>query len=100
ELVVTCTALVRRGADWRFHTDVLGQGRRAGAHSWRGSLVLKGYGDPTLSLHRLRVLARLVRADGISRITGNVVGDESFFDAERVVAGWKSGFEYQESPPL
>ena len=33
---------------YRFHTEVYGVGERAGA-AWDGDLVLKGFGDPTLS---------------------------------------------------
>jgi PBP4 family serine-type D-alanyl-D-alanine carboxypeptidase len=29
-----------------------------------------------------------------------VIGDESYFDARRMVAGWKASFYLQESPPL
>lgn len=99
KLLVTYAALVRLGTRFRFHTDVLGQGHGLG-RTWHGSLVLKGYGDPTLSTHRLRLLVRQLRGDGIRRVTGNIIGDESFFDRKRTVAGWKSGFEYEESPPL
>jgi serine-type D-Ala-D-Ala carboxypeptidase/endopeptidase (penicillin-binding protein 4) len=99
KLLVTYAALVRLGTHFRFHTDVLGQGRGLG-RTWHGSLVLKGYGDPTLTRHRLRLLVRQLRGDGIRRVTGNVVGDESFFDRQRTCPGWKAGFEYEESPPL
>lgn len=99
KLLVTYAALVRLGTQFRFHTDVLGQGRGMG-RVWHGSLVLKGYGDPALSAHGLRVLVKQLRGDGIRRVTGNIVGDESFFDRKREVAGWKSGFLYEESPPL
>ena len=65
-----------------------------------GALVLKGGGDPTLSTAGLRSLAAQVRAYGIRRVTGGIVGDESYFDARRMVAGWKPSFFIEESPPL
>ena len=99
KLLVTYAALVRLGRQFRFHTDVLGQGHGMG-RTWHGSLVLKGYGDPTLTTHRLHQLVKQLRGDGIRRVTGNIVGDESFFDRQRTVMGWKSEFEYTESPPL
>ena len=37
-----------------------------------GNVYLKGYGDPTLSSAQLTVLARQVRAAGVTRITGAV----------------------------
>jgi D-alanyl-D-alanine carboxypeptidase/D-alanyl-D-alanine-endopeptidase (penicillin-binding protein 4) len=78
---------------------VLGEGEQDGT-TWLGTLVLKGNGDPTLSSADLRVLAAKVRAAGIRRVTGGIIGDESWFDARRTVAGWKPSFFIEESPPL
>ena len=75
-------ALHDLGADFKIETDVLGDGALDGT-TWRGELVLKGFGDPTLSRADLRVLAAQVRAFGIRRVTGGVVGDESYFDSRR-----------------
>jgi D-alanyl-D-alanine carboxypeptidase/D-alanyl-D-alanine-endopeptidase (penicillin-binding protein 4) len=41
-----------------------------------------------------------VRADGITRVSGAVIGDESWFDARRTAPGWKAAFYIEESPPL
>ena len=62
--------------------------------------MLKGYGDPTLSSADLVDLARQVRAAGITRITGSVLGDESWFDTLRTAPGWKASFYISESAPL
>ena len=37
---------------------------------------------------------------GITRVTGAIVGDESFFDKVRVGPGWKASFYKDECPPL
>jgi D-alanyl-D-alanine carboxypeptidase/D-alanyl-D-alanine-endopeptidase (penicillin-binding protein 4) len=99
KLAVTYAALAAFGASYRIPTDVLGQGE---LHDgvWHGDLVLKGYGDPTLSTHDLRQLARALHAAGIRRVTGRVVGDESYFDSRRVGPGWKAWYYINESPPL
>jgi D-alanyl-D-alanine carboxypeptidase/D-alanyl-D-alanine-endopeptidase (penicillin-binding protein 4) len=99
KLAVTYAALDLLGADYRIETDVLGQGELVGT-TWRGSLVLEGHGDPTLSSTDLGWLARQVRAAGIQRVEGSVLGDESFFDSRRTGAGWKSSFYINESAPL
>ncbi|HZC28960.1 MAG TPA: D-alanyl-D-alanine carboxypeptidase/D-alanyl-D-alanine-endopeptidase, partial [Gaiellaceae bacterium] len=99
KLPVTFAALTTLGAQYRYETDVLGEGSQNGA-VWQGPLVLKGAGDPTLSSAGLRSLALQVRADGVRRVAGPVVGDESWYDARRTVAGWKPGFYIYESPPL
>jgi D-alanyl-D-alanine carboxypeptidase/D-alanyl-D-alanine-endopeptidase (penicillin-binding protein 4) len=99
KLAVAYSALVTLGRTFRFETDVLGRGEQDGT-IWRGSLVLVGHGDPTLSSADLATLARQVRAAGIRRVTRGVFGDESFFDARRTGAGWKSWFYINECPPL
>jgi len=99
KLAVTYAALAGLGAQFRIETDVVGRGEQDGT-VWRGSLLLVGQGDPTLSSRGLTLLARQVRAFGITRVTGGVLGDESFFDARRTAPGWKSSFYVNESPPL
>jgi D-alanyl-D-alanine carboxypeptidase/D-alanyl-D-alanine-endopeptidase (penicillin-binding protein 4) len=99
KLAVAWTALVRLGPAYRFHTELYGVGSRVGA-TWEGDLVLKGYGDPTLATSDLAALARKLATLGIVAVHGRVRGDESFYDRERGVDGWKRGFLGIESPPL
>ena len=99
KLVVTYAALVGLGRTFRIETDVLGRGEQNG-NIWQGHLLLVGHGDPTLSSADLAQLAAQVRAAGITRVTGAVFGDETFFDARRTAPGWKSWFYVSESPPL
>jgi D-alanyl-D-alanine carboxypeptidase/D-alanyl-D-alanine-endopeptidase (penicillin-binding protein 4) len=99
KLAVTYAALVGLGPEFRIETDVVGRGELDGA-VWRGSLVLVGHGDPTLSSRSLAVLAAQVRAAGIRSVTGAILGDESYFDSRRMAPGWKSWFYINESPPL
>jgi D-alanyl-D-alanine carboxypeptidase/D-alanyl-D-alanine-endopeptidase (penicillin-binding protein 4) len=99
KLAVTYAALTALGPAFRIETTVLGAGEQAGS-VFEGDLVLKGYGDPTLSPADLTALARQVRAAGIARVTGRVVGDESWFDTRRTAPGWKAAFYIFESPPL
>jgi serine-type D-Ala-D-Ala carboxypeptidase/endopeptidase (penicillin-binding protein 4) len=99
KLGVAFASLQTLGPDFRIETDVLGEGQIDGT-TWDGNLVLKGFGDPTLSRADLRELARGVRAFGIRRVTGSIVGDETYFDARRIVSGWKASYLIEESPPL
>jgi D-alanyl-D-alanine carboxypeptidase/D-alanyl-D-alanine-endopeptidase (penicillin-binding protein 4) len=99
KLPLTYAALVELGPAFRIPTEVRGEGRLIGA-TWRGNLVLKGYGDPTLSSQDLRRLALRIRGLGIRRVTGSIVGDESYFDRNRMGPGWRSSFYRTESPPL
>jgi D-alanyl-D-alanine carboxypeptidase/D-alanyl-D-alanine-endopeptidase (penicillin-binding protein 4) len=67
---------------------------------WRGRLILKGYGNPSLQTSGLRHLAEQVRDFGIMKVTGRIVADETYFDTVRVGPGWKPSFYKEESPPL
>jgi D-alanyl-D-alanine carboxypeptidase/D-alanyl-D-alanine-endopeptidase (penicillin-binding protein 4) len=99
KLPLTYALLATLGPAYRIETDVLGEGEQDGT-TFTGTLVLKGAGDPTLSSASLRSLAAQVRAFGIRHVTDGIVGDESYFDGRRMVAGWKPSFFIQESPPL
>jgi D-alanyl-D-alanine carboxypeptidase/D-alanyl-D-alanine-endopeptidase (penicillin-binding protein 4) len=99
KLAVAYTALVVLGPSYRIDTTVFGEGELIDG-VWRGNLVLKGYGDPTLTSGDLRRLASQLRDGGLRSVTGAVVGDESYFDSRRVGPMWKPSFYVNESPPL
>ena len=99
KLPVAWAALVRLGPAYRFHTELYGIGTREGT-TWQGDLVLKGFGDPTLTTADLDDLARQVARAGIHEVSGRVRGDESYYDRKRDAPGWKHGFVPIESPPL
>ena len=99
KLAITFAALEALGPAYRIETDVLGRGELEGA-TWRGDLYLRGRGDPTLTRDGLATLAAQLRDAGIRRVSGSIVGDESFFDSRRTALGWKPDFYVNESPPL
>ncbi len=99
KLAVTYAALTALGPTFRLETRVDESGERDGK-TLLGDLYLVGGGDPTLSRADLAALAHAVRGAGIAQVDGRVLGDESLFDARRVVAGWKPSFYIDESPPL
>jgi hypothetical protein len=96
---VSWAALTRLGIGYRFHTEVYGVGTRSGP-TWNGDLVLKGFGDPTLSTPDMNRLAATISGRGIRAVSGRVLGDESFYDLKRGAAGWKRYFVGVETPPL
>ena len=99
KLATTYAALTALGPSFRIDTDVLGDGQQNGT-TWQGNIVLKGYGDPALSFAQLTALARQVVADGITHVSGRILGDESWFDTRRTGLGWKPDFYLHESPAL
>lgn len=99
KLIVALAALDRLGPSARIPTRVLGRGSSSKS-VWQGALILKGYGDPTLTGSDLAVLAKRVRLSGITTVTGKVFADETYFDTRRVAPGWKPSFYKEECPPL
>jgi D-alanyl-D-alanine carboxypeptidase/D-alanyl-D-alanine-endopeptidase (penicillin-binding protein 4) len=99
KLAVAYASLRLLGPAYRLRTEVAGSGALVDG-TWRGDLYLEGHGDPTLREADLADLARQVAEWGIVRVTGAVIGDESWYDAHRTAPGWKGRFYIGESPPL
>ena len=99
KLPVAVTALSILQPGYTIPTELRAKGHQTGV-VWNGKLILKGYGDPALSGSQLGRLARAVEKKGITRVTGAIVGDETFFDKVRVGPGWKASFYKNECPPL
>lgn len=79
KLLTTLAALDTLGPAHTFKTRVLITGEVKG-ETLQGDLVLKGGGDPTLTLERFWLLLREVRAQGIRHIAGDVLIDQSCYD--------------------
>ncbi|MGE5319632.1 MAG: D-alanyl-D-alanine carboxypeptidase/D-alanyl-D-alanine-endopeptidase [Hyphomicrobiaceae bacterium] len=79
KLVTSFAALNQLGPRYVWTTDVWASGPVAdGVLS--GDLVIKGHGDPGLTLERMWLLQRELRAHGIRHIHGNLVLDSSDFE--------------------
>ena len=78
KLLTTYTALERLGPAKTWATEVYADGEvKDGVLN--GPLVLKGYGDPGLSLERFLLLVQQIRAKGIRDIRGGLLLDQSYF---------------------
>ena len=87
KLLTTAAALRILGPDYRFTTRLYATGPVAGGRL-RGNLVLKGFGDPELVSERLWLLVAELRRQGLKVIEGDLVIDESFFDAQLRAPSW------------
>jgi D-alanyl-D-alanine carboxypeptidase/D-alanyl-D-alanine-endopeptidase (penicillin-binding protein 4) len=91
KLFVTATALLRFGPTGQLATRaVVDTQIDVGDGTVDGNVWLVGGGDPALEESDLRTLARAVRAAGVRRIEGDVVGDDTAFDRRR--GGPRTGF--------
>ncbi|HTR57421.1 MAG TPA: D-alanyl-D-alanine carboxypeptidase/D-alanyl-D-alanine-endopeptidase [Casimicrobiaceae bacterium] len=78
KLVTTFAALELLGPDYRWRTEAYADGPVAGG-VLDGDLVLKGYGDPKITIEQFQSLVRALRATGLKTIRGDLVLDRSFF---------------------
>lgn len=86
KLLTTLAALDLLGPAYRFKTRVYVTGEHIG-DTLHGHLILKGGGDPSLTLERFWLLLREVRARGIRHIAGDVLIDQSCYDLAPIDPG-------------
>ena len=79
KMVTTLVALDTLGPAYRWKTEVSVLGDIDGS-SLDGDLLMKGYGDPYLVTERFWQLLRQIRLNGIERINGDLLIDDSYFD--------------------
>src|SRR5271168_1968928 len=105
KLFTTALALAKLGTDYRFHTTIETRGTISAEGALAGDLALVGRGDPNLSNRKfpfegkeefdgppektLIELADRLVAKGVREISGDVIGDDSYFPRERYPSGWE-----------
>jgi serine-type D-Ala-D-Ala carboxypeptidase/endopeptidase (penicillin-binding protein 4) len=105
KLFTTALALDKLGAEFRFHTTLESTGVVSPEGELSADLVLVGRGDPNLSNRKFpfnlkeefdgppeRALAELADAlvaKGVKKMSGDVIGDDSYFPRERYPNGWE-----------
>ena len=100
KLLTTAIAFERLGPTYQFSTDALRDGEITPDGTLNGNIYIRGDGDPSFGgrflggkpAAAINRLAELVASQGIKRINGNVIGDPSAFDDERIPQGWLSRY--------
>ncbi|WP_345556597.1 D-alanyl-D-alanine carboxypeptidase/D-alanyl-D-alanine endopeptidase [Streptomonospora halophila] len=87
KLLTSAAAMEVLGADYRFTTTV-SAGEDPGDGVVDGDLHLVGTGDPTLTSDAVDELAAEVADSGVGVVTGDLVADDTWFDAERLSPAW------------
>src|SRR6516162_11529318 len=105
KLLTTALALDSLGSGFRFRTTLETNGALSPEGRLSGDLILVGRGDPNISNRKFpfdtkeefdgppeKVLAELadaVVAHGLKEVSGDIVGDDSYFPRERYPDGWE-----------
>jgi D-alanyl-D-alanine carboxypeptidase/D-alanyl-D-alanine-endopeptidase (penicillin-binding protein 4) len=100
KLLTSALAFEQFGPTYQFSTDALRDGTVGSDGTLSGNLYIRGDGDPALSGKFLpggpeapmNRLADLVASQGIRRITGDVIGDATGFDDQKIPEGWLSRY--------
>ncbi len=101
KMYTTAAALCLLGPQYRYETDFVTNGTIDNG-VLNGDLIIKGSGDPTWSRRFYdenydSVMVRFVdslKAKGITKINGNIIGDDNVFDDVPLGDGWASGYEH------
>ena len=78
KLLTTFAGLELLGPDYRWRTEAYADGNIVDG-VLDGDLVLKGYGDPKVTLEQFQELVARLRATGLTTIRGDLVLDRTFF---------------------
>jgi len=105
KLFTSALALAKLGPEYRFRTTLETHGAISNDGVLNGDLALVGRGDPNLSNRKfpyelkeefdgpqekaLVELADTLAAKGVKEISGDVIGDDSYFPRERYPNGWE-----------
>lgn len=87
KILTSIVALDKLGEDFEWKTSVYSSGKIKD-EMLDGNLVLYGRGAPDLNDDGLKDLVAQLKQKGIKRISGDVIGDESFFTGDALGDGW------------
>lgn len=95
KLLTGAAALETLGGDYTFETEILTDGKIDG-NVLEGNLYIKGKGDPTLLKENLDTFAKQLHEKGIRKVTGHLIGDDTWYDDERYSQdlNWSDEFNY------
>lgn len=99
KVLTTAVALEVLGPNYRFPTRLYTDGVLKD-DVLNGNLYIKGYGDPKFVTEQMWLLVNKLKNLPVRKITGNIIGDDSFFDdRKRVKIGVKNpGAEAYKAP--
>lgn len=100
KIITTAAALNTLGSQFTFKTEIYHTGTIQNG-ALNGDLYVKGYGNPLFVSERLWYLINELTREGFTKITGDLVLDNSYFDEEDLIASRiETGTERAYNAPL
>ncbi|MDC1068455.1 D-alanyl-D-alanine carboxypeptidase/D-alanyl-D-alanine-endopeptidase [Candidatus Kapabacteria bacterium] len=108
KLFTTFSSLFYLGSEYKYSTEFYYRGYLSDNGILDGDLIVFSNGDPTLSNHitsdsysLFNSLINSLDSIGIRKITGNIIGDVSYFDNQHFPDGWQlNDLIYDFSAPI
>lgn len=88
KLFTTATALSLMGGNFPLATKILTDDINIKNGIIKGNLYIKGYGNSLFSTEDLEKVVQELKRKGIKEITGNIIGDDYYFDELYTRADW------------
>jgi len=80
KLFTTAAALELLGGDYLLSTKILADDDDISDGTIEGNIYIQGFGNPTFTTEDLEELINQLYQSGLRKVTGNVVGDDTYFD--------------------
>jgi len=80
KLFTSATALELMGGEYLISTVILADDDDLSDGTIDGNIYIKGFGNPTFTMDDLEDLVNELYQAGLSKVTGNVIGDDTYFD--------------------
>jgi serine-type D-Ala-D-Ala carboxypeptidase/endopeptidase (penicillin-binding protein 4) len=87
KILTAITALEKLGPDFVYDTNVEADHNITNG-VLKGNLIVVGTGDPTISSDDLNDWALQLKGAGLTEVDGDIIGDDSAFEDERLGYGW------------
>jgi serine-type D-Ala-D-Ala carboxypeptidase/endopeptidase (penicillin-binding protein 4) len=88
KLFTTLTAMNTMGPNYKISTKFFSSDKNISDGTINGDLYIKGYGNSVFSSSDLREMVQELRKKGVTAVTGDIVGDGSYFDDEYFRNDW------------
>ncbi len=88
KILTSAAALALLKPEFTYVTRIMADTDPDGTGTVQGNLYLKGSGAPDLVGESWWLMARRLASQGLRRVTGDLVADESYFDPVRRPPGW------------